>query len=499
MVTLLILVRLFTAIVLAIAGVAKLASPGALATSAEDLGLRPRLARVVGRLLAPIELAVAALLLPRATAWFGAVAAFVLFGGFSALIAWNLRRGQRPPCACFGEASSAPISAWTLVRNLLFTGLALFVVAQGPAAAGPGLLAFATSLVGRVGFERSLAAIGLLLLAQAIGVLVLLARPRAATQSPVPVAGHEKTSLTGWPPGVRAPQFDLPDLDGRRVTLTGLLAGGRAVVLFFTDPACRPCGALLPEIGRWQEAYGERLAFALVSQGTPSANREMSEVHGLQTVLLQGGTEVMSAYRCPGTPGAVIVDRDGRIASRVAFGGTAIRQIVDAGVQRATGNAPDSVTSPPPPPDPPLLGEPAPPFRLPSLAGGEVDLQEFGGALALLIFWSPTCPWCRKLAPELRAWERSDGGAATRTLILTTGSRDVNEGQGFLSPILLDEGGLVARAYGSTGTPGAILVDAEGNIASQIAEGGDSVMELARKGESLSRAGALLADRANSI
>jgi peroxiredoxin/uncharacterized membrane protein YphA (DoxX/SURF4 family) len=494
-VTLLTLSRLLTSIVLAYAGVTKLASPGTLATAAESLGLRPLLARLLGRFLAPLELAVAALLLAGATAWIGAVAALVLFGGFSVLIAWNLRRGQRPACACFGEASSAPISEWTLVRNLSFSGLALFVVAQGPAGAGPGLLTFAASLVGRVGLETSMAAIGLLVLAQALGVLVLLTRMQRAAESPAPVAVSDETQLTGWPPGVRAPQFDLPDLDGQRVTLVGLLAGGREVVLFFTDPACRPCDALLPEIGRWQEAYGELLTFAVLSQGTPSANREKIHAYGVQTVLLQGGNEVASAYRCPGTPGAVIVDRDGRIASRVASGGTAIRQVVDAGAQRAAVNAPESVTSPPPPPDAGLLGDPAPPFRLPSLAGGEVDLMEFGGRLALLVFWSPTCGWCLKLKPELQAWERSESGAITPTVILTTGSRDVNEGQGFLSPVLLDDGGLVARAYGATRTPGAILVDAEGAIASQLAEGGAGVMELARKSDALSRAASLLATR----
>lgn len=192
----------------------------------------------------------------------------------------------------------------------------------------------------------------------------------------------------------------------------------------------------------------------------------------------------------------MIVDRDGRIASRVASGGTAIRQLVDAGVRRAAVNAPESVTSPPPTPDAPLLGDPAPPFRLPSLAGGELDLMELAGQLVLLVFWSPVCEWCLALKAELQAWERSEGGAATLTVILTTGSRDVKEGQGFLSPILLYEDGLVARAYGSTGTPGAILVDADGAIASQLAVGGEGAMELARTGESLSRAARLLAARA---
>lgn len=92
------------------------------------------------------------------------------------------------------------------------------------------------------------------------------------------------------------------------------------------------------------------------------------------------------------TPAAVVVDPTRRIASRVATGAVEIRQLVEAWAERSTTDAPVSVLSPPPPAGPasPLLGDPAPPFKLPSLRGGDVDLAEFTGRLTMLVFWNPT-------------------------------------------------------------------------------------------------------------
>ena len=50
---------------------------------------------------------------------------------------------------------------------------------------------------------------------------------------------------------------------------------------------------------------------------------------------------------------------------------------------------------------------------------------------------------------------------------------------GLRSPVVLDEGFNVGRLFGATGTPMALLVDAQGNIASELAVGARAVLELA--------------------
>jgi hypothetical protein len=56
---------------------------------------------------------------------------------------------------------------------------------------------------------------------------------------------------------------------------------------------------------------------------------------------------------------------------------------------------------------------------------------------------------------------------------------DIPPSSGFCSPVLLDESFAAGRFLGVTGTPSAVPVDAEGKIASGIAVGAPSVLELA--------------------
>jgi len=45
------------------------------------------------------------------------LAALATLAAFSALLAGNLARGSRPPCACFGGRTERPLSWGALVRN----------------------------------------------------------------------------------------------------------------------------------------------------------------------------------------------------------------------------------------------------------------------------------------------------------------------------------------------------------------------------------------------
>ena len=131
----------------------------------------------------------------------------------------------------------------------------------------------------------------------------------------------------GLPLGAEAPDFELPDLRGETRSLRSLLEGGRPLVLVFTDPGCGSCWALLPELGRWQAILADRLTLALLSTGSVTDNLHAEE-HGLMNVLLQNDSEAMRAYRVDGTPSAVLVTSEGRIASEAAAGASAIEPLI---------------------------------------------------------------------------------------------------------------------------------------------------------------------------
>jgi hypothetical protein len=63
---------------------------------------------------------------------------------------------------------------------------------------------------------------------------------------------------------------------------------------------------------------------------------------------------------------------------------------------------------------------------------------------------------------------------------------------GPIQPILVDEDGATATAFGSHGTPSAFLIDAEGRIAADVAVGADEVLALLRRAERLSQLAARL-------
>lgn len=108
-----------------VAGASKLANRNAWIVQARGLGA-PEWA------IAPapwFELVVGALLVAQVARRVTAVVAIVLLMVFTIMILAKLRRGERPPCACFGAWSSKPIGAGHVVRNLALTVLAAVAVA----------------------------------------------------------------------------------------------------------------------------------------------------------------------------------------------------------------------------------------------------------------------------------------------------------------------------------------------------------------------------------
>ena len=79
-----------------------------------------------------------------------------------------------------------------------------------------------------------------------------------------------------------------------------------------------------------------------------------------------------------------------------------------------------------------------------------------GGTTAVL-FWSPTCGFCHRMLPDLRAWEADRLENTPRLLIIAAGSAEENRAMGLTSPTLMDGGFAAGRAFGATGTPQAAI------------------------------------------
>src|SRR5215203_3550116 len=131
MYTALLLSRVLLTSVFVAAGVSKLTDRVGSRQAIVDFGLPSSLATPLGLLLPLGELAVAAALIPIATAWWGALGALALLLVFIVGIGLNLARGHKPDCHCFGQLHSAPAGWKTLARNGALATLAGFLAWRG--------------------------------------------------------------------------------------------------------------------------------------------------------------------------------------------------------------------------------------------------------------------------------------------------------------------------------------------------------------------------------
>jgi methylamine dehydrogenase accessory protein MauD len=486
----LLIARVLLAVVFAVAGLAKLADREGSRRAVVEFGVPPVLAAPLGVILPPVEFAVAVALVPTATAWWSALGALGLLLLFSAGISLSLARGRTPDCHCFGQLHSAPVGWSTLARNVVLATIAGLLVWHGHADVGPSAVSWLgnmtiaqwAGLIGGTVVLGLLAAQGwvLLQLLRQNGRLLLRLEAVEAQLGIVHTGG-----AAGLPVGALAPRFRLPSLDGDTLTLDALRAPGKPVLLIFANPGCGPCTTLLPDIGRWQREHAGAVTLALVSQGSPEANRAKVAEHGLTHVLLQRDFEVLQAYQVDGTPSAVLVRRDGSIGSPLATGADAIRALVARATRLpvplplATNGGSRNGAAPDTPPGP-QIGDSAPALALPDLTGQTIELADFRGRPTLVLFWSPRCGFCQRMLPDLKAWEAHSSERAPQLLVVSTGSVDENRAQGLRSPVVLDEGFTVGHAFGADGTPMAVLVDSNGQIASQVVAGAAAILALAR-------------------
>jgi peroxiredoxin len=381
-------------------------------------------------------------------------------------------RGRAPDCHCFGQLHSEPAGPKTLARNGLLAAVAVFVAAAGWSDPGPDALAWigdldGAGLLGLVFGSVALVALAaggwtLLHVMRGYGrVLVRLDRvEQALAESGISLDDDEAgMPQIGHAPGTEAPDFSLVDALGAKVTLDNLLEPDRPLVLLFTSPSCGSCAALMPTVITWQSEHEDALTIAVVSGGDPETVRAEAQEQGLARVLIDEGFAVSNAYEAKETPSAVVVLPDRRIASWVATGADWIERLVEDAVALPPdggANGEGGLT----------VGEPAPQLALPDLEGRRVALSDLHGG------------HCRSVHEDLLAWEAERPVGATGLVIVSSGDTAATRGEGFASHVLLDADFEAAAAFAAHGTPMAVRIDAEGNVASRLAAGADAVLDL---------------------
>ena len=361
----LLLLRLVLGGLLLIAGVAKLSDRPGFYSAVVDYDVLPvSLARPFAFLMPIVEVTLGALLLLGLGTVPAAALAVPLFGSFSVAIGVNMLRGRHFDCHCFGSAHSDRVAWPALLRSFILAGAALFV-ALGASRFG----ALDAALFGSTGDLPPVSDVIPIVFAAFVVIDVLFLTPeffaiRAAfreRQAGSARHGHasqgRETGMSGawlasyvvlWAvvlfqgvvifvvlrqlgiiylgtaqgvardgiaAGQRAPDFTLPDLAGRLVSLADFR--GRSLLLVFGSTSCAPCRGLVPdlnELARTREA--DLSALFLIRGELAEVRRFVDELDVQVPVALHSDEELPEKYKARVTPFAFVIDGEGIVRAK---------------------------------------------------------------------------------------------------------------------------------------------------------------------------------------
>ena len=132
------------------------------------------------------------------------------------------------------------------------------------------------------------------------------------------------------------------------------------------------------------------------------------------------------------------------------------------------------------------IGSPAPDFQLSGVLGETHTLRALlaSGRPLMLVFSDPDCGPCNALLPELGRWQREQANELNIALV-SRGDIDANLGKARehgLGQVLLQKNREVATVYHYKGTPSAVLIGADGLIASLVVAGAEAIRALVAQG-----------------
>jgi peroxiredoxin/uncharacterized membrane protein YphA (DoxX/SURF4 family) len=323
MVLVTLLLRSLLIAIFAIAGISKLSDQNGTRVAVTNFGASKKVAPIIAIMLPFFELLIASGLIFGQTVWLSSLAALFLLSLFSLVIGVNLAQGRTHDCHCFGQLHSRPLGWQTLLKNLVFALAAIIVLWQ----LSRGYPAAFVELAAGLNKPQTELFIFVLLL---MGCVLVYAQTQKVGSGPA----DQNAGLALNSP---APAFQLIAYDGGSKTLDHFLNEGRPLMLLFTNPNCGPCVNLFQEIKDWQLLHGDQLTITLISRGTIKENFVSVAKNGLGQVLLQENTEVAELYGARVTPAAVLVNPEGRIASRMAAGADEIRSLLHSTVVTQSG------------------------------------------------------------------------------------------------------------------------------------------------------------------
>lgn len=298
---------------------------------------------------AEIGLALALLLVPGILGSIFALLALLLFVFYWAVIMRAIVQGNPAICNCFGSASSAPVSFYTLFRNtaLVLAAVGAFgsVLVNQKSTLGVLMSMDAESWLWTFGA----AIIAFLLWAIYLGDKVPASEPAPLASTPLapkaPAAGgqeeeadEEESPAEGYTyyeeedqeedeeeyKRLPIPRVQVYTTEGHRYSLRQL-AKTQARVLFLVSPYCGPCHEVVEKLPYWQEKLPMLEINPVVISGVPAEELKLPDTF---EILMDTDREVANRFG-GATPTAIALGMDGLLAGGPVAGTPDIIQFMD--------------------------------------------------------------------------------------------------------------------------------------------------------------------------
>ena len=128
----------------------------------------------------------------------------------------------------------------------------------------------------------------------------------------------KQASEIGTEVGRYAPIFELPDLEGRTISLESLR--GKVVLLNFWSTLCSPCMAEMPSLNRLNSVLREKglqiISVAIDSNDTPVRDYVQKNAISFMVLIDKDKEVFFDDYAGPSLPSTYLLDRNGVIVER---------------------------------------------------------------------------------------------------------------------------------------------------------------------------------------